>query len=120
MADWNANNRACTTTWTTLRVMGQIPQDMVFNNAGDVKISELTYWGEMTSADMRQTQARTLAIMMDNIFRMIRGAKYEEGKTNQQAVEAIINTLLNGEKIVADLAEINDANYYFWKENENA
>ena len=119
MAIWNANNRACTTTWTTLRVMGQIPQDMVFNDAGEVKINKFTFWGEMSSTDMKQTQARALAIMMDNIFRMIRGAKYEQGKTNQQAIEDITNTLVNGEKTIADLAEINDANYYFWKENEN-
>jgi hypothetical protein len=100
--------------------MGQIPQGLVFKDSGQVKISEFTFWGEMSSAEMRQTQARSLAIMMDNIFRMIRGAQYEEGISNHQAVESITNTLVDGEKTVADLAEINDTNYFFWKENENA
>jgi hypothetical protein len=97
--------------------MGQIPQDLVFRDAGQVKMNELIYWGEMSSLDIRQIQARSLAITMDNIFRMIRGAKYEEGKTNQQTINDIANTLLNAEKTIEDLAEINDINYYFWKED---
>jgi len=117
MSVWNANNRACTTTWLTLRVMGQIPQDLVFRDTGQVKMNELMYWGELSSLDIKQTQARSLAVTMDNIFRMIRGAKYEEGKTNQQAITDITNTFLDAEKTIADLAEINDANYYFWKED---
>lgn len=120
MANWSSNNRACTTTWTTLRVLAQISESLPFKDAGTVKMKELLYWNQTASSEMRQIQAKTLAIMMDNVFRQIRGAKYEDGVSNETAVNDIVNILVNPDKTIADLAETNDKNYLFWKEKENA
>ena len=116
MPNWSTNNRSCTTTWTTLRIMGQISESLLFKDAGTERMNKLTFWSQSASSDIRQTQVRTLAIMMDNIFRMIRGAKYEEGINNQKAVSDIVNILVNADKTIAELAETNDKNYLFWRE----
>jgi hypothetical protein len=116
MADWNANHRACTTTWTTLRVLGQIRKTLTFDKAGAKTMEDLAFWQQTASADLRAVQARSLAISMDNIFVMLRGARYEEGADGPKATKDIVNTLLDAERTVADLAEVNDANYRFWKE----
>jgi len=116
MADWKANNRACTTTWTTLRVLGQIRKNLTFAKAGAKTMEDLAFWQQTASAELRAVQARSLAIAMDNIFVMLRGARYEEGSDGPTAVRDIVNTMLDAEQTVADLAAVNDANYRFWKE----
>jgi predicted GNAT superfamily acetyltransferase len=118
MADWNANHRACTTTWTTLRVLGQIRKNLTFEKAGAKTMEELAFWQQTASAELRAVQARSLAIAMDNIFVMLRGARYEAGSDGAKATRDIVNTLLDAGQTVADLAEVNDANYRFWKEVE--
>jgi len=118
MADWNANNRACTTTWTTLRVLGQIRKNLTFAKAGAKTMEDLTFWQQTASSDLRAIQARSLAVAMDNIFVMLRGATYEENADGPKATRDIVNTLLDAQQTVADLAAVNDANYRFWKEVE--
>ncbi len=120
MANWSSNNRACTTTWTTLRILNQISPEKTFGETGSVKMEELTFWNPLSSAEIREIQAKTLAIMMDNIFRMVRRAEYEKEADHQKATDAIVNTMVDADKTIADLAEINDKNYLFWKETENA
>ena len=118
MADWNANNRACTTTWSTLRVLGQIRKNLTFPKAGAKTMDELTFWQQTASAELRAVHARSLAVAMDNIFVMLRGAHYETGSDGATAVRDIVNTMLDAEQTVADLAAVNDANYRFWHEVE--
>ncbi len=117
MAIWSRNNRACTTTWITLRVLDQ--NDRVFKDSGVVKMSELTFWNQAASTEMRKLQASTLANQMDNMFRHIRGAQYEEGVTREKAVADMVNTLTTENRNIADLAAVNDANYLFWGEEQN-
>lgn len=117
MTTWNRNNRACSTTWTTLRVLNQ--NDKVFVESGNVKMSELTYWNLAASADMRKLQATTLANQMDNIFRQIRRAEHEEGVTREKVLNDMVNTLTSEEKTINDMAEIIDANYLFWGEEKD-
>lgn len=114
---WNRNNRACTTTWTTLRVLDQI--DEVFKDSGDVRMSELTFWNQAASADMRKLQATTIANQMDNIFRLIRRATYEEGVTREKAVSDMVNIMANEDKTVSDLSEVIDTDYLFWGEEKD-
>jgi hypothetical protein len=114
MADWTKNNRACTTTWTTLRVLDQ--NDKVFNDSGNVKMSGLTFWNAAASADMRKLQATTLATQMDNTFRMIRKANFEAGVTKEAAIAAMIDILTTEDKTISDLAAAIDEKYLFWEE----
>ena len=120
MSSWKPNNRAATTTWLTLRTLAQIPKDKVFKKTGTIKMNELLFWMQSSSVQMRIVQAGSLAIMIDNIFRDIRGAVYEEGFDNNKAIKKIKETLLNSEKTVSDLAETNDDIFHFWKEGKDA
>jgi len=114
MAIWNPSIRACTTVWSTLRVLDQ--NDRPFRKSGDVKMAELTYWNPTSSVEMRRLQANSLANQMDNFFREIRGAKYEDGVSRNEALQGILSTLMDEEKTISDLAEVADANYLFWGE----
>ena len=120
MSSWKPNNRAATTTWLTLRTLAQIPKDKVFKKTGTIKMNELLFWMQSSSVQMRKVQAGSLAIMIDNIFRDIRGAVYEEGFDNNKAIKKIKETLLDSEKTVSGLAKINDDIYHFWKEGQDA
>lgn len=116
MCTWNKNNRACTTTWTTLRVLDQ--NKKVFKDSGEVKMPELTFWNPAASAEMRKLQAASLANQIDNVFIMIRKAKYEENITKEKAITGITNALINEENTICNLAEIVDADYLFWGEEQ--
>ncbi len=118
MANWSPNNRAATTTWLTLRTLSQIPNDMIFKTAGSVKMNELLFWGKTSTADMRKTQAGTISFEMDNIFRDVRGARFEESVDPGYVVNTIRDTLLDETKTIEDLAGIADKNYQFWGEEE--
>ena len=114
MFTWSKDNRACDTTWSTLSVLKQSAED--FAGSGTVKVQELAFWNKAASSDTRKIDAHTLAIQMDNAFTKIRGAKYEANITKEKAINDMLVILTNGDKTVADLAEINDSNYLFWKE----
>ena len=116
MAEWKKNNRACTTTWTTLRVLGQ--NDLVFKDSGNVEMNKLTFWNQTTSSDLREIQARALAIQIDNIFRMIRKAEYEDGIDTENAIDSICDALTTEAMTISELAEVNDSLYLFWGEDE--
>ena len=116
MSNWTVNNRSATTTWLTLRLLAQIPKDEVFKKAGSRRMDELLFWNKSSSEKIRKIQVDSLAIMMDNVFRDTRGAKYEKGIAGEQAINDIKETMLNPDNTVADLAEIIDKNYLFWGE----
>lgn len=116
MASWSRNNRAATTTWTTMKVLGQIPQNTVFKDAGAFRVDELTFWGQFPTEDMRTVQIGSLCTQIDNFFRDVRGASYEEGVTPEQALTNLRDALSNPDNTLADLAGINDASYLFWEE----
>lgn len=114
---WSANNRACKTTWTTLRILNQLEQ--TFDKAGAVKMDGLTFWNQGSSSDSRESVAHSLSIQIDNVFRLIRGARYEGGVTKPEAVQGMLDILLDESKTVTDLALVADALYQFWKEDED-
>jgi hypothetical protein len=63
--------------------------------------------------------AHTLSIQIDNVFTLIRGARYENGATKPKAIESMLAILLADLKTVVDLALAADALYKFWKEDED-
>jgi hypothetical protein len=117
MADWNKNNRACKTTWFTLYVLNQLEE--AFPAAGAIKMNELTFFTQTGDAQLRKVMARSLAIAMDNNFRLIRGAKFEEGVKPESALQDMVDILVDEKKTVADLAEVNDKNYLFLGETHD-
>jgi hypothetical protein len=117
MAEWNPNNRACTTTWSTLRVLDQ--NSKTFSKSGNIRMDQLTYWNPTATPQMRKVQATTLATQIDNFFVMVRGAQYEKNVTKGKAVNGIADTLLDEAMTIADLAALCDGQYKFWGEGIN-
>ena len=116
METWNRNNRACTTTWTTLRLLHQTIEKL--ETAGLITMENLAFWNSTSSPEFRKIQAQTLSFQMDNVFRMVRKATYETGTTQEKAINDILKILLDKEKTIADLAAANDHHYLFWGEND--
>ena len=120
MAEWSKNNKACKVTWFTLRVLNQIEESVPFPNAGTIKMDELTFYTHTGDVDLRKVMAKSLAITMDNHFRLIWGAEFEKGVKPEKALQDMIDTLLAEQKTVADLAAVNDKNYLFLGETHAA
>ena len=114
MANWTKNNRACTTLWTTLYNMKQLQSN--FEESGQLKMQDLTFYNALSSSDLRNQEAKIIADQLDNIFRIGRGAKYENGVTRSDAMTAMIEILTDDSKLVEELATKIDNQYLFWVE----
>jgi len=117
MATWENTNLACATLWTTLYHMNQLHTN--FEDSGDLKISDLTFFNPLSSGDAREQEARMIADQIDNTFVNARGAKYADNVTNSTAINGMVSILIDGDKQVNDLASEADELYIFWGEQEN-
>lgn len=118
MADWSVNNRACTTLWITLYNMQQLFRN--FSDSGELKMNDLTFFNALGSPDLRRQQALIIADQLDHIFRIGRGAKYEEKVDRTKAISLMVNVLTDQDKQVKELAETVDSIYLFWGEIKSA
>jgi len=116
MADWSKNNRACTTLWTTLYSMKQLSTN--FDDSGDLKMNDLTFYNSLGSAELRKQQSTIIADQLDNVFRLGSGATFETGIDRTKAMGNMIEILTDEEKQVKDLASIVDDAYNFWGEKK--
>jgi hypothetical protein len=114
MAEWSKNNRAHALTWFNLRVLDQLATG--FQNTASLKVSDLTFWGALSTKELRNVQANTIAINLDNMFRMINNATFEAGADRPTAIQLMHEALSNGETTIPELAAIADANYRFLDE----
>ena len=117
MAEWSPNNRACKTTWFTLFVLNQHQE--AFPDAGKLQMKDLTFYARAVDVDLRKARARDLAIAMDNNFRLIRGADFEKNVKPADAIDDMVNVLLDEDKTITDLAAVNDSNYRFLGEKSD-
>ncbi|CAH0279623.1 hypothetical protein SRABI27_03736 [Pedobacter sp. Bi27] len=117
MPNWNPNNLACTTLWTTLFKMKQL--DSNFTDSGALKMSELLYFNPLGTAADKLKSARIMADQLDVIFRFGRGAVYEDSIDREKAMEVLVPILLDADKLVEDLASAADDIYHFWQEPVN-
>ena len=115
---WSSNNKACKTVWSALMALDQIDEDQSFKSTGQMKISELRFFPKDETQDEIDIRAKSLALQMDKIFRMIRGASYQEGVSRVIAVTKITDILKVQEQLVADLADKTDDKYLFVREDE--
>lgn len=114
MAEWSTNNRACTTLWTSFFVMRQLVTN--FDDSGDLPMSDLTFFNTSASAELRQQQAIIIADQLDIVFRLGRGAQYESNIDRTIAITNMIEILIDGKKLMKDLAKAVDDAYKFWGE----
>jgi hypothetical protein len=115
-APWSMNIRSCTTTWITLYRLKQIRK--TFSEAGDILMKDLKFFNPTLSNDALKQEAAMLADMIDVVFIVGRGAKYEAGATRTKAVSDMIEILTGAENSVAEFAQANDLNYIFWNEKQ--
>ena len=111
---WSANNLACTTTWSTLFAMDESVRP--FPASAAVKMRQLTFWNAAASPELREVAASELTLRIDKVFRVTRGATYEDNRTHDDAIADMRSVLLSADDTIERLAEINDANYRFWQE----
>jgi hypothetical protein len=81
-------------------------------------MDQLTFFNAAASDEMRRFQATTLAKQLDNFFRQIDGAQFEDGTSPEDAVTGVRDALCTAELTMADLAGVVDASYRFWEEEE--
>lgn len=111
---WSPNNLACTTTWSTLFALEQ--SVLPFPESAGVQMQQLLFWNSSATEGLLEVKAAALALRVDAIFRMVRGATYERDATHEQAVNEMRDTLLTADATMEQLAEVNDRNYRFWQE----
>lgn len=116
MPNWSKNNRACLTTWSTLRILAQLSKP--FDSAGAVTMGKLAMFNKNDDQAMRSSKALMLSIQLDNVFRDVRGARFETGVKQEAAVAEMKAVLEDDTKDVSGLAEVADDNYRFWQEGE--
>jgi hypothetical protein len=111
--EWSNNNAACVTTWSVLRLIEEIPVNKTFVKCGEMKVSQMRFFGADASPEMLSFQASSLAATMDSIFRNIRKAVFEKGITQAAARADLAAILREGTKSMPQLAECIDGNYIF-------
>ena len=111
---WSPNNMACTTTWSTLFALEQ--SVLPYPESAGVQMQNLLFWSAAASDELLDVKAMALALRVDAIFRLVRGATYEGGVSHDQAIADMRDTMLMAEATMEQLAEVNDRNYRFWQE----
>ena len=118
MSDWSKNNKAHSLTWFSLKVLDQLSTG--FQDSGQLTVGDLTFWGALSTNELKQTQAATLAINLDNMFRMVFNAQLEDGRDRMAAISALQAALGSADTTLPELAAISDENYAFLGEPSNA
>lgn len=108
---WSNNNKAHTRTWFTLRMLAQHRE--AFNQTERLRMRDLTYWSQAASDDMRKLQTETIAQQLDNAFRMVWRARYEEKGSAEAAISGMLSILRDGDATVAALGNRVDEHYAF-------
>lgn len=113
MANWTANNPAQVDTWFSLFRLGQTRKP--FSTAGNVKMSELTYYNPSVGKDSLKLEATLIADTIDRVLTSW-GAQLENDISRNIALCEMIKILLDKDKTILNLAEKNDENYLFTSE----
>lgn len=115
MANWNSDNPSHVDTWFSLFRLKQIRTH--FEEAGALKMSDLLFYNPTSGEDYLRIEATLIANTIDRQFTSW-GANLENNVSRNSAILDMINTLLNKDKSILDLAEVNDKNYFFVNEKK--
>lgn len=113
MITWASDQLPATTTWFTLRTLGQIPETVAFADSKGIKMSELRFYSQTSSADARKVQAGSLASMLDRTWRNFWGARLKDNMTPITVAGTLAEVLVNGDNTLFILASTMDDNYQF-------
>lgn len=112
---WTNEKMAHVDTWFTLFRINQLVAP--FPDAGKIKMSELTFYNPTASQDHLKIEATLVANAVDQLFTAF-GVKLENNVSRNAALTAMIEVLMNGNKTIEELAEVNDGNYLFVNEKK--
>jgi hypothetical protein len=113
MATWTKDKNAHIDTWFSLFRLKQIQAP--FDTSGTIRMSELTFYNPLSSPEFLRIEATLLANTIDTVFTSW-GAKLENNISRNTAIFEMIEILLDKDKTILDLAEVNDKNYFFHNE----
>ncbi len=115
MANWSDAPTASVTIWITLKDFKQLTTD--YQESGDLKMSDLTFYNSLSSEAERKIAAEMLADQLDNTLINTYRCEYESGINGSSAVAGILAVLSNADKLVSDLADTCDQLYKFLTES---
>lgn len=114
MSEWSKNNLAHRRTYISLRILAEAKRK--FASAGSQKVKKFDFWDAGDSPAIRRGKARALSVRLNNLFIEAFRSKFEAGFTQVRSVNAMTAILVDGDKIMKDLAEVADVCYDFFGE----
>lgn len=109
---WNSNNRAHACLWT-FEIWHKKQRDAGFDEVADWTTDYVIGFAAGGSNDLRAQNARAHAELLDEAFTSLFRAKYEDGSSSEQAIDAMLTVLEDNTKTVSDLADLVDEHYRF-------
>ncbi len=110
-SEWSNNNLAHVQTWFNLKLLNEHKRS--FEQAKDLKISQLNFYKELGSPQDKRRNAEALVIPLMNLYETIGKAGFEPGVTKAKAKERLVNVLVQQDNTMVDLAGAADACYHF-------
>ncbi|OOQ61697.1 hypothetical protein BC343_01080 [Mucilaginibacter pedocola] len=89
------------------------PANDSFDDSGLYLMSQLPFFDNGASDDIHRAAAIMLSIRIDSEFVNVYLATYAEGKSKEDALDAISAVLQKAEKTITDLADEVSKNYIF-------
>ncbi len=109
---WSNNNRAHACLWF-FEKWHLDRKTIPFVAAGNWQTSDLIKAATNDSVVIRENKARAHAQMLDDVFTSLYRAKYEEGISQDDAIESMFGVLNSKSKKMKDLGDPVDLSYKF-------
>ena len=118
---WSNDNRAHRETNTALVALKQY-RAVSFREVGDKKIKTLAFFpGPDMPQSVEKQAGLNRASMLDGVMNQwATGVRYEKNYGSARTVKALARVLADGDKTIADLADVVDACYEFAEEGPDA
>ena len=109
---WDENDIACVATYAVLegdRFLDQFEDsDFPFPKAGTLKMRELRFFPSVTDNDagielLARQMARRFIDFLNKIYHVV---KKDKNKTSAEIIQALADVFADGDKTLADLAEV--------------
>lgn len=110
-SDWSNNNLAHVTLWAALRGLRQL--SATFSNAKSTKVQDLKFWNAAAPASVHRLEGMEMAGQLDSLFRRGFFAKFEQGVSRSQAVNAMGALLSKSGTTLPQLGKVADDSYRF-------
>ena len=108
---WSPNNLAASATWGCLRSLSQFGES--FEDAPNLRMDQLQFWNKTASVAMQRVLAKGMADQLDQMFRFVLGATYDDDITQADAVQALEAAFATADKTLLRLSYVAEDHYTF-------